>query len=102
MRRRYFIAIFGSAALVAMATAVAALEVPKAEPAKKFLGPAVTGPNYTVKPLARSDGLMRIFDVETPYGQFQFDGVDFTKMRLRELAAAAALEKMSQSEVFVN
>ncbi len=86
---------------MAMSSTVAALEAPKPEAAQKFLGAAVTGPNYKVTPVARSDGIMRIFEVETPYGQFQFDGVEFTRMRLRELAAVAALEKMSQSEVFV-
>jgi hypothetical protein len=60
----------------------------------------MTGENYTVKPVARSDGIMRIFEVDTSYGPFQFDGVEFTWMRLRELRAVATLEKMSQSEVW--
>ena len=50
--------------------------------------------------MARSDGVMRIFDVDTPYGKYAFDGVEFTKLRLHELDAVAALEKMSQSEAF--
>src|SRR5262245_11175810 len=77
-----------------------ALELPKPEPVEKYLGKAATGANYTVKPLVRSDGVMRIFDVDTPYGKFAFDGVEFTKLRLHELDAVAALEKMSQSEAF--
>jgi hypothetical protein len=102
MRRRAFISALCSVAFGAvMSTTVAALEVPKPEAAQKFLGPAFTGTNYTVKPVARSDGIMRIFDVETPYGQFQFDGVEFAKMRLQELKAVATLEKVSQSEAFV-
>jgi hypothetical protein len=76
------------------------LELPKPEPAEKYLGKATTGSNYTVKPLVRSDGVMRIFDVDTAYGKFAFDGVEFTKLRLHELDAVAALEKMSQSEAF--
>ncbi len=88
-------------AAVAMSSAVTALEAPKPEPVQKLLGPAATGANYTVKPVVRSDGIMRIFDVETSYGEFQFNGVEFTKMRLRELDAVNALEKMSQSDVFV-
>jgi hypothetical protein len=43
---------------------------------------------------------MRVFEVDTSYGQFQFDGVEFTRMRLQELNAVAALEKMSQSEAW--
>ena len=76
----------------------AALEVPKPDSAAKYLGAAMTGPNYTVAPTTRSDGIMRIFRVDTTYGKYDFDGVEFTKLRLRELAATAALEKMSKSE----
>src|SRR5215470_15971619 len=85
---------------VAMSLTAVALEQPKPEPVGKFLGQAATGLNYTVKPTVRSDGVMRIFDVETPFGQFTFDGVEFTKLRLHELNAVAALDKMSQSEAF--
>src|SRR5213082_2842562 len=67
----------------------AALEVPKPAASAKFLGAAMTGPNYTVAPATRSDGIMRIFRVDTTYGQYDFDGVEFTKLRLRELAATA-------------
>src|SRR5262245_66623996 len=56
--------------------------------------------NYIAQPIVRSDGFMLIFDVDTPYGKFAFDGVEFTKLRLHELDAVAALEKMSQSEAF--
>jgi len=77
-----------------------ALELPKPEPVGKYLGKAATGSNYTVKPTVRSDGVMRIFDVDTSYGKYTFDGVEFTKLRLHELDATAALEKMSQSDRF--
>jgi hypothetical protein len=79
----------------------AALEVPKPAAAAKFLGATLTGSNYAVRSTARSDGIMRIFEVDTSYGPVQFDGVEFTKMRLRELEATAALEKMSQSDAWV-
>jgi len=89
------------AASAGLATlALAALEAPKPQPAQKYLGARVSGPNYTVKPTVRSDGVMRIFDVDTSYGKFTFDGVEFAKLRLHELEAAAAIEKMSQSEAF--
>jgi hypothetical protein len=105
MQRGNFKTLLGGAALVAVAmsaTVAAALETAKPKDAHLFLGPAVIGSNYKVKPVVRSDGIMRIFNVETSYGEFQFDGVEFTKMRLRELDAVTALEKMSQSEAFVN
>jgi len=82
--------------------AAAPIDTPKPEGAQRFLGPTVIGSNYKVNPVVRSDGMMRIFDVETSYGQFQFAGVEFTKMRLRELDAAAAIDKMSQSDRFMN
>jgi len=80
----------------------ATLELPKPQPVEKFLGKTATGSNYTVNPIVRSDGVMRIFDVDTSYGKFSFDGVEFTKLRLHELDAVAALEKMSRSDAFVN
>ena len=80
--------------------AAAVIEAPKPQPAQKYLGAKVSGPNYTVKPTVRSDGVMRIFDVDTTYGKFTFDGVEFAKLRLHELEATAAIEKMSQSEQF--
>ena len=54
---------------------------------QKFLG-RLYRPNYR-SPVARSDGIMRIFEVETPYGQFQFDGVD-PKMPARTQAVASS------------
>src|SRR5207237_5579225 len=85
---------------VALASVAIALKLPQTEPVEKYLGKAATGSNYTVKPMVRSDGVMRIFDVDTSYGKFAFDGVEFTKLRLHELDAVAALEKMSWSGAF--
>ena len=98
--RPVFAALVASLSLLIVPSAVRALELPKPEPVAKYLGKAATGPNYTVQPLVRSDGVMRIFDVDTPYGQFAFDGVEFAKLRIHELNAIAAIEKMSQSEEF--
>jgi hypothetical protein len=103
MQQRKFATLLTATILVAAAASfalAAPLEVPKPKDASLFLGPTVIGPNYKVKPVVRSDGMMRIFNVDTAYGEFQFDGVDFTKMRLRELDATDALERMSQSDEF--
>ncbi|HVI15626.1 MAG TPA: hypothetical protein VM822_22490 [Pseudolabrys sp.] len=99
---RGFFTLFVAASIVSVTNAsrTDALELPTPEPVEKYLGETATGPNYTVKPLVRSDGVMRIFDVDTPYGQYAFDGVEFTKLRIHELNAIAAIEKMSQSEEF--
>ena len=112
MQRRYSFRLRAAAALVIplffavplgvmpFSSTAAALELPKPEPVEKYLGKAATGSNYTVKPIVRSDGVMRIFDVDTTYGKFMFDGVEFAKLRIHELNAVAAIEKMSQSERF--
>jgi hypothetical protein len=101
MRRGLF-TLFIAASVVSVTTTsrTDALELPKPQPVEKYLGKSAVGANYTVKPIVRSDGVMRIFDVDTPYGKFAFDGVEFTKLRLHELDAVAAIEKMSQSEAF--
>ncbi|HZP68320.1 MAG TPA: hypothetical protein VFB29_00110 [Pseudolabrys sp.] len=96
---RFLLPLLVAAPFVGLAMA-AVLETPKPQPAQKYLGAATRGSNYTVNPTVRSDGVMRIFDVDTSYGKFTFDGVEFTKLRLHELDAAAAIEKMSQSEAF--
>jgi hypothetical protein len=96
---RLFFPLITIAPLAGLAAA-AVIEAPKPQTAQKYLGAKVSGPNYTVKPTVRSDGVMRIFEVDTSYGKFTFDGVEFTKLRLHELEAAAAIEKMSQSEAF--
>ncbi|HEY6860894.1 MAG TPA: hypothetical protein VI358_14045 [Pseudolabrys sp.] len=112
MQRRYSFRFWAAMALIIplifavalgvipLSSTATALELPKPEPVEKYLGKAATGSNYTVKPIVRSDGVMRIFDVDTSYGKFTFDGVEFAKLRLHELNAAAAIEKMSQSERF--
>lgn len=87
-------------AVMALSSTAATAELPKPEPAEKYLGKAATGANYKVKPTVRSDAVMRIFDVETSYGTFAVVGVEFTKMRLHELDAVAAIEKMSKSDAF--
>ena len=68
---RGFFTLFVAASIVSVTNAsrTDALELPTPEPVEKYLGETATGPNYTVKPLVRSDGVMRIFDVDTPYGQ---------------------------------
>lgn len=102
VRKRAVLPAVALLGLLALASTAIAVELPKPQPVEKYLGKAATGSNYTVHKMVRSDGVMRIFDVDTPYGKFSFDGVEFTKLRLHELDAVAALEKMSQSEAFGN
>ncbi len=89
-------------AAIAIPSAASTTELPKPEPVEKYLGKAAKGSNYQVRPIVRSDGGMRVFDVETSYGAFSVVGVEFTKMRLHELDAVAAIEKMSETDAFGN
>ena len=48
-----------------------------------------SGDNYTIKNPVRSDGLLRIYSLATPYGEFIVHGDQMLRMRLNELARAA-------------
>src|SRR4029079_16104200 len=101
-KKHFALTVVALLGLLGPASTTNAVELPKPQPVEKYLVKAATGSNYTVHKMVRSDGVMRIFDVDRSYGKFSFDGVEFTKLRLHELDAVAALEKMSQSEAFGN
>jgi hypothetical protein len=94
-------AVLAGAWVHALSTPSAALEVPRQGHAEAYLGGLARGANYKVSPVVRSDGLMRIFIVDTTYGQFQVNGLDLMRTRIRELKAIEALERMLQSDVFI-
>src|SRR5262249_30166001 len=100
--RRGICTLFVAASIVSVTNAsrTDALGLPKPQPVEKYLGKSAVGANYTVEPIVRSDGVMRICDVDPLYGKSAFDGVEFTKLRLHELDAVAAIEKMSQTDAF--
>jgi hypothetical protein len=58
------------------------------------------GENYTINNPVRSDGVFRIYNLTTPYGDFVVQGDEMLRMRLNELAALTELEKISGSESF--
>lgn len=59
-----------------------------------------SGDNYTIKNPVRSDGQLRAFTVQTPYGDFAVHGDQMLRMRLNELAALHELDKISNSESY--
>ena len=59
-----------------------------------------SGDNYTIKNPVRSDGLLRLFTVTTPYGEYTVHGDQMLRMRLNELAALHELEKIAGSESY--
>lgn len=84
---------------VAVATGAAA-ETPAPMSASQLLGADVKGPNWTVSETVRSDGFVRLYTVETPYGNFQVNGQRRMEQRLNELRALHALEQMSTTRTF--
>jgi hypothetical protein len=58
------------------------------------------GANYTIKNPVRSDGLLRVYVLETPYGEFKVQGDEMLRMRINELNALAEMEKVTSSERF--
>src|SRR5262249_51133192 len=101
MRRGTF-TLFVTAFIVSVTNAsrTDALELPKPQPVEKYLGKSAVGANYTVQPIVRSDGVMRIFDVDTSNEKSAFDGEKFTKLPPHELGAAAARKKMSKPDAW--
>lgn len=63
-------------------------------------GIVAAGDNYTVRSPVRSDGLLRVYDLDTPYGETIAPGDQMAKMRINELRALALLEQVSGSNTF--
>lgn len=66
----------------------------------KIPGIRASGVNYTIKSPVRSDGLFRNYVLTTPYGEFNVQGDQMLRMRLKELEALDQLEKLSASDQF--
>jgi hypothetical protein len=90
------------ALILAQATAVPAqqFEGPPSFNAAQLSGVKRVGANYTIRTPVRSDGLLRIYVLATPYGDITVNGDEMLRMRINELNALAELEKVSGSESF--
>lgn len=92
-------------AFAAFALATSLLHAAEPSPemtAASILGTDVKGANWTVAPTVRGDGFVRLYAVETPYGEFQVNGHRRMSERLQELRALKILEEMSETEVFAD
>jgi len=78
------------------------IEEPSTTSAAAVLGTELRGPNYEIENAVRSDGFLYIFSLNTTYGRYQVEGRDMLKIRLRELGALAALEKMNKSQAYLD
>lgn len=90
------------AAVVAMPPEVLArpFEPPPSFQIENVRGFWPSGDNYTIKNPVRSDGLLRIYTLATPYGEFVVHGDQMLRMRVNELAALHELEKIASSESY--
>lgn len=77
-----------------------AIETPPTAKASVVLGEMANGRNYQVLPLVRSDGFLEIFTVQSSVGTFTVSGRQLLKRRINELNAIAALDKLSQTDLF--
>jgi hypothetical protein len=87
-------------ALLAQPAAAQPYEQPPSFNAAQIPGIKRIGPDYTIENPVRSDGILRIYVLKTPYGEYTVQGDEMLRMRLNEFAALAALEKVSNSESF--
>jgi hypothetical protein len=91
------------AALLLLPAATMAAETYERPPsfnAAQIRGIKRVGSNYTILTPVRSDGLLRLYVVSTPYGKFKVQGDEMMRMRQNELYALAKLEKVSSSDAF--
>jgi hypothetical protein len=91
------------ASLLILAAPIAAagdFEPPPLSDAAALLGPRAAGVNYRVISPVQSDGLLRIYDIETSYGPLRAEGDAVLEVRLRELAAITALEEVEGTDQF--
>jgi len=88
--------------VLALPSAVVAqtYEAPPSFNAAQIKGIVPVGDNYTVRSPVRSDGFLRVYDIDTPYGETVAPGDQMAHMRINELRALAALEKVSGSNTF--
>ncbi len=75
-------------------------EQPPSFQATKIRGVAASGEAFAIKDPVRSDGQLRIYRLDTPYGEVGVLGDQMLRMRQTELKALADLEKISHSEAF--
>jgi hypothetical protein len=90
-----FLCLMQPIAAIAQAT-----ETPPSFNAAQISGVRRIGANYTIQNPVRSDGLLRIYHLTTPYGEVTVQGDEMLRMRLNELNALTLLEKVSSSDSF--
>jgi hypothetical protein len=93
-------ATFLAAVTMPMQVSAQPFERPPSFDIAKVAGFWPSGDNYTITNPVRSDGLLRIYTLTTPYGEFVVPGDQMLRMRVNELAALFRLEKIASSESY--
>src|ERR1700761_8680111 len=75
-------------------------EAPPSFEATQIPGIWPSGEGYTIKDPVRSDGLLRIYTLQTTYGNFTAHGDQMLRMRVNELSALHELDKIANSESY--
>jgi len=63
-------------------------------------GQLLKGPNYSIKEIVRSDGLINTYELETKYGPNSVESTVFLLKRLNELKAIDSMEKLQGTDTF--
>jgi hypothetical protein len=88
---------------VAVAGARQGDEAPPRFTAAALLTPAVAqGPHYRVNDAVRTDGYFHEFGISSDFGPFEAVGRSELAVRIQEIAALAALQDVSKTEVFLS
>ncbi|MEI8178415.1 hypothetical protein [Aestuariivirga sp.] len=87
-------------AVAAGGARAADVENPPTFKASALLGSEVQGPGYKVAQSVPSDGYVRIYTLQTPWGPVVVHGDHRLQTRIKELAAIDAMERTSDSKEF--
>jgi hypothetical protein len=89
--------------IAAMARAQDGDEAPPTFTAAALLAPAVAqGPHYRVLDAVRTEGYFHHFSISSDFGSFEAAGRTELAVRIQEIAALAALQDVSKTEVFLS
>jgi hypothetical protein len=62
----------------------------------------LSGQNYTVRETVKSDGLVNVYEVETPYGDIRVESTVLLLKRINELRALTKIEALQGTDVYLN
>ncbi|MET0278393.1 MAG: hypothetical protein ABW198_08680 [Pseudorhodoplanes sp.] len=89
-----------AAVAIPMTALAAEIERPATFNPNSIPGIRASGPNYSIAAPVRSDGFLRIYSVRSSYGDFQVVSDAMMQRRIRELAAVAEIDKLTESNEF--